>query len=139
MVERKIPVVEMKEEGGGDLQFAKERQAYRVGLLTLAVLASLFLLAVFARERPKGREGAVEAIVPAAVETEVRFGTPTGETAPPEGAELPQRGLPYVVKAGDTLSSIGQQAGLDWTVIAEANNLKPPYTLTPGQVLKVPE
>ncbi|WP_424216984.1 N-acetylmuramoyl-L-alanine amidase (plasmid) [Streptomyces sp. BI20] len=44
----------------------------------------------------------------------------------------------YTVKAGDTLSSIARQLGVPWQELALVNDLVEPYTLTPGQVLKVP-
>ena len=44
----------------------------------------------------------------------------------------------HTVVSGETLSSIGVAYGVDWQDIAEANNLKDPYTLTIGQVLCIP-
>lgn len=45
----------------------------------------------------------------------------------------------YIVKAGDSLSSIGTKAGVDWKTIAALNGIKSPYTIHPGQVLKLTE
>lgn len=44
----------------------------------------------------------------------------------------------HTVVAGDTLSSIGLQYGKTYLEIAEANNLKEPYTLTIGMKLCIP-
>lgn len=43
----------------------------------------------------------------------------------------------YTVKAGDYLSKIGPIVGLSWQKIAEINGIKPPYTIYPGQVLRL--
>lgn len=45
----------------------------------------------------------------------------------------------YTVKAGETLSSIGAKLGVDWKTIASLNGLASPYTIYPGQVLKLAE
>lgn len=44
----------------------------------------------------------------------------------------------YTVKAGDNLWTIGRKVGVDYQIIAEANHLKPPYTIKPNQVLMIP-
>ena len=43
-----------------------------------------------------------------------------------------------VVEAGDSLSSIGIQFGVDWRKIASLNGISAPYTIHPGQVLRLP-
>jgi len=43
----------------------------------------------------------------------------------------------YTVSKGDTLFNIAQSQGVNWVVIASLNNLKAPYTLKPGIVLKL--
>lgn len=43
----------------------------------------------------------------------------------------------YTVQKGETLSIIGAKTGVSWVKIAEYNNIKPPYTIYPGQVLKL--
>jgi LysM repeat protein len=43
----------------------------------------------------------------------------------------------YTVKDGDTLTSIGRALSVDWTVLAVANDIKPPYVIRPGQKLNV--
>ncbi len=48
----------------------------------------------------------------------------------------------YTVKAGQGLSQVAKEAlgdGKRWVEIAKANGLKAPYTLTKGQVLKLPD
>ncbi len=44
----------------------------------------------------------------------------------------------YVVVRGDTLSLIGRKTGHNWLLIASINNIRPPYTIYPGQKLKLP-
>ena len=43
----------------------------------------------------------------------------------------------YTVKSGDTLSGIGAKLGVNWKDIASKNNISSPYTIYPGQVLKI--
>jgi nucleoid-associated protein YgaU len=67
--------------------------------------------------------------------------TPTpaspAETAPtPENSEPDYR--TYTVRAGDTLSQIGVDHGVDWHDIAELNDLENPDLIYPGQVFKIP-
>jgi len=44
----------------------------------------------------------------------------------------------YTVKSGDSLSVIGQKEDVDWREIAKLNNIKSPYLIKTGQVLKMP-
>lgn len=43
----------------------------------------------------------------------------------------------YTVRKGDTLYTIGLEHGYDYKEIAEANNIRPPYTIYAGQKLKL--
>lgn len=45
----------------------------------------------------------------------------------------------YTVRKGDCLSEIGQALKIDWREIASLNGLHSPYTIFPGQVLKLPQ
>ena len=45
----------------------------------------------------------------------------------------------HKVQEGETLIYIGNLYTVAWTKIADANNLNPPYTVTAGQVLCIPE
>ncbi len=45
----------------------------------------------------------------------------------------------YVVKKGDTIFSIGQSNGIEWTTLATLNGLEAPFTLHVGQILKIPQ
>lgn len=45
----------------------------------------------------------------------------------------------YTVQSGDTLSKIGQKTGIAWKTIAQINNIKFPYIIKKGQVLKLKE
>ncbi|MFB7496107.1 LysM peptidoglycan-binding domain-containing protein [Streptomyces sp. NPDC056161] len=55
---------------------------------------------------------------------------PGGTTTPAEGV--------YTVKSGDTLSAIARRLDVSWPELAKANNLRAPYTIHPGQELKIP-
>jgi len=44
----------------------------------------------------------------------------------------------YTVESGDTITYVGNLYQIDWTEIAEANNLSAPYALAVGQVLCIP-
>lgn len=44
----------------------------------------------------------------------------------------------YIVLAGEHLMQIARKLQLSWTAIAQINQLLPPYTLYPGQVLTLP-
>lgn len=44
----------------------------------------------------------------------------------------------YAVRPGDTLRAIGDATGAGSDAIAMENDLAPPYSLTPGQVLRIP-
>jgi membrane-bound lytic murein transglycosylase D len=54
----------------------------------------------------------------------------------PERHSTPSRS--YVVKRGDTLSSIARQYDLDVTTLAKSNDIRSPYTLSVGQRLMIP-
>lgn len=41
------------------------------------------------------------------------------------------------VRAGDTLSGIGGRLGVAWQSIAALNSISPPYTIYPGEVLRI--
>ena len=43
----------------------------------------------------------------------------------------------YTVKRGDTLYSVARRYELSWREVASWNNIRAPYTLTPGQVLSL--
>ncbi len=45
----------------------------------------------------------------------------------------------YKVKTGDTLFTISKENDIQWTALATLNNLKAPFTLHNGQVLKIPK
>jgi len=47
-------------------------------------------------------------------------------------------GATYTVQPGDYLIKIAKKTGKDWRAIATANNLRPPYTIQPGQKLRLP-
>ncbi|MHB8565877.1 MAG: LysM peptidoglycan-binding domain-containing protein [Nitrososphaerales archaeon] len=45
----------------------------------------------------------------------------------------------YTVQPGDYLILIGQKLGVSWQAVAQANNLLPPYLLSVGQQLVIPQ
>lgn len=45
----------------------------------------------------------------------------------------------YKVKKGDTLFNISQEFNIHWMTIATLNNLKSPFSLKPGQTIKIPK
>lgn len=49
----------------------------------------------------------------------------------------PTNGKTYTVVKGDTLSGIGAKTGVKWQDIAALNGIGSPYTIYPGQVLKL--
>lgn len=55
----------------------------------------------------------------------------------PGGGSAPSSGRTYTVKAGDTLSEIGAEHGIDWHDIARVNEINAPYTIYPGQQLSL--
>lgn len=59
---------------------------------------------------------------------------PGGSNAPSQ----PVTSSTYTVQSGDCLSTIGQNLGVNWLDIANANGLGAPYTIYPGQVLTIP-
>ncbi len=69
---------------------------------------------------------------------------PTGVSptdGPPNASEAPPTGdcvARHIVKAGDTLMTIGQAYGADWHAIAAANNLASPSLIFTGQNLCIP-
>lgn len=45
----------------------------------------------------------------------------------------------FIVERGDNIQSLAADAGVHWRRIATLNHLKPPYTIRPGQKIKVPQ
>jgi hypothetical protein len=46
--------------------------------------------------------------------------------------------VPYIVKSGDDITQLADKFEVSWKLLAKANKLKGPYTLTPGQKIKRP-
>ena len=84
------------------------------------------------------KAGDSEEVFPHEVGLAVSSSTAPGEDTLLDGV-LP--GLPdtYTVKAGDSLAAIGAKTGVDWKTIAALNGIGSPYTIYPGQVLKLAE
>jgi LysM repeat protein len=49
----------------------------------------------------------------------------------------PPKATSYTVLKGDTLFNVAQSQNINWVVIATLNDLKAPYNLKPGTVLKL--
>lgn len=61
-----------------------------------------------------------------------------GSPAPAQTPTAPSHPSQCVVVAGDSLSGIGYQFGVDWHAIADLNGIVDPYIIYPGQVLNLP-
>ncbi len=46
--------------------------------------------------------------------------------------------IEYKVQKGDTLFNLSQKYNISWATLATLNNLKSPFTLQPGQTIKIP-
>jgi len=55
----------------------------------------------------------------------------------PPAVPLPNDAEHYRVQRGDTLHGIAWRSGVDWRSLALWNGLRRPYTIYPGQVLKI--
>lgn len=55
------------------------------------------------------------------------------------GSGAAKKVLQHVVRKGDTLSAIGRKFGVDFRKIAQRNGIKAPFTIFPGQVLRIPQ
>lgn len=98
------------------------------GLIVGVVITSIFWWIILRKSEPseiKGQESHQEPVAP--------------ESKTDQQSKEEVKGETYVVKYGDTLSSIAAQFGIDdWRDIAKANNLQEPYSLQPGQELIIP-
>ena len=45
---------------------------------------------------------------------------------------------PYAVKTGEDINALAHRHGVSWKLLAQVNNLKPPYALKTGDSIKVP-
>jgi lipoprotein NlpD len=54
-----------------------------------------------------------------------------------QAAQPPIRTSRYKVRRGDTLYAIAWRAGVDYRRLARWNNIKPPFVIYPGQVLRL--
>lgn len=71
-------------------------------------------------------------VTPVVTTTTTVTPTPVVTTQP-----LPIAKKVYTVVSGDTLKRIGQKTGVNWLTIAKLNNLRYPYQIYVGQVLKL--
>lgn len=65
-----------------------------------------------------------------------------GSVAPVESlneSRAPERAREHVVVKGDTLYSIAWRHGLDYRTLARANAIREPFTILPGQRIRIPE
>ena len=59
-------------------------------------------------------------------------------TSPARHRNRRAAGGEHVVQRGDTLASIGRRYGIDYLTLARLNGIGPPYTIHPGQRLRLP-
>lgn len=74
---------------------------------------------------------------PAPVEDMTRVIPSAGASSVSQAAEPPVRPGHYVVEAGDTLYSLAFDNQLDWKQLAQWNGIGAPYTIVPGQDLRL--
>ncbi len=53
------------------------------------------------------------------------------------GSSTSTGGSTYIVKKGDTVFEIMRQTGVYWKDIISLNNLQPPYSISPGQTIRL--
>ncbi|MBL8159548.1 LysM peptidoglycan-binding domain-containing protein [Candidatus Saccharibacteria bacterium] len=53
-------------------------------------------------------------------------------------AEERQSAIKYRVERGDDIQSVASEHGVNWKTLVRLNDLKPPYTLRPGQHIRIP-
>jgi uncharacterized protein YvpB len=58
--------------------------------------------------------------------------------SPPPPPPSPEADQIYTVQRGDSLIDIARRFNVTWRKLAEFNHLEPPYTIFPGQKLKIP-
>ena len=63
---------------------------------------------------------------------------PGGGTAPPAPPPTPPSGQTYTVRRGDTLSAIALRFGVSVWALVQANGIRNPSLIYPGQVLRIP-
>jgi len=63
--------------------------------------------------------------------------TPVQKSRPTAQKRIAKQATWYRVKKGDSLYTIAWRAGKDWRNLARWNGLKPPYTIYPGQRLRL--
>jgi murein DD-endopeptidase MepM/ murein hydrolase activator NlpD len=62
----------------------------------------------------------------------------TATTTKTVASNAPARNATYTVKKGDTLYAISRKTGVSVAKLAQANSLRRPYTISPGQVIRTP-
>jgi hypothetical protein len=130
---------------------ADRRQAGQIGLVVLMIAALGAIL--LARGGGTGSPGIANGGSPSPKSSLVASPQPTprpssspagsagpGPSAVPASAKPSPTAKPrtYTVKSGDTLSGIASRFHTTAKAIERANNLKSPYVIHPGQVLKLP-
>jgi murein DD-endopeptidase MepM/ murein hydrolase activator NlpD len=67
-----------------------------------------------------------------------RHSTRTPVSTSPAATAPRAAGGEHIVQRGDTLASIGRRYGIDYPTLARLNGIGPPYTIHPGQRLRLP-
>jgi LysM repeat protein len=106
-----------------------KRKIFFISISIVLIIASILLL--YLAFRP------YKTVTESKQEEEKQETIEEGETK--EETSTKPKGQTYKVETGDTLFSIGQKFDIDWHNIADANDLKEPYTLEVGQEILIPE
>ena len=121
----------------GDTVYAISRKtgASPQEIIALNGFKAPYTLEVGQRVRVPSSYRQAEAAAPATASVSVQ----TPAAAVTRAAEAKRLETDYRVRPGDTLYSIARRTGADVTAIAKKNALRPPYALTVGQVLAIPQ
>ncbi len=67
-----------------------------------------------------------------------RVSRPPGSAQLPPGPQITSTSGEHLVRKGETLAAIARRYGTDYLALARLNSLSPPYTIYPGQRLRLP-
>lgn len=146
--EPKLEQAEAREISRPRRRFAgpEEAKAYRVGVgvstgTVLVLFGVVFLGTHFFNSSKSASAPQVQGAATANVSQPAASNNSATQAAPAQPTSATTTTVStqtYTVQSGDTLFSIGTKLNVDWRVIADANNLQSPYSLTTDQQLKIP-
>ena len=110
---------------------------------TVAAAMTLVLLSACIPGRQSAGGAVQDAPAPPRLETDSSIlqensAPPTWETRTVTASAVRISAGSYTVQPNDTLRSIGESTGAGAEVLAQANNITPPFTIFPGQRLAIP-